>query len=222
MRSAVMGVAIEDLELLRAFVRASARLTHTDPRAEAGALAVALAARVSASQPTDHAREFRNLIHEAMTDEFPETMSLVHKAVDAVGMDTERFAASIGLGRGVTGFVDHTVPVAIHAWLSAPQDYLSAVQAVIRCGGDADTTAAIVGGIVGAGVGKSGIPEHLLQGLWDWPRGVSKIEYLASTVASHGSMTGQQKPLFVATVARNLFFLGAVLTHGFRRLLPPY
>jgi ADP-ribosylglycohydrolase len=45
MRSAVLGSAVDDPDTLAELVRASTRLTHTDPRAEAGALAVALAAR---------------------------------------------------------------------------------------------------------------------------------------------------------------------------------
>ena len=48
MRSVVLGAAIEDLELLRHLVTASTRLTHTDPKADYGAFAVALAARMAA------------------------------------------------------------------------------------------------------------------------------------------------------------------------------
>ena len=47
MRSALLGVALDDLTQLQSFVRASTRITHTDPLAEYGALAVALAAHVS-------------------------------------------------------------------------------------------------------------------------------------------------------------------------------
>lgn len=67
-----------------------------------------------------------------------------------------RFAASLGNDQAVSGFVYHTVSVAIHAWLSHPCDFRAAIQAAVACGGDTDTVAAIVGGIVGAGVGKSG------------------------------------------------------------------
>lgn len=47
MRSAVLGAAIDDMDLLRRLVRASTRLTHTDPKAEYGAMAVAVAANMS-------------------------------------------------------------------------------------------------------------------------------------------------------------------------------
>ena len=48
MRSALLGVLFADDEArLAALNRAATRLTHTDPKAECGALAIALAARAS-------------------------------------------------------------------------------------------------------------------------------------------------------------------------------
>src|SRR5205807_9195124 len=45
MRAAILGVCLgHELDRLRAYVRASTRLTHSDPRAERGALLVAWAA----------------------------------------------------------------------------------------------------------------------------------------------------------------------------------
>ena len=49
MRAALLGVCYgNDVPRLRALVRASTRITHTDPKAEYGALTVALAAHVAA------------------------------------------------------------------------------------------------------------------------------------------------------------------------------
>ena len=47
------------------------------------------------------------------------------------------------------------------------------MRAVIQCGGDADTTGAIVGGIVGASVGREGIPEEWLDRLIEGARPTS-------------------------------------------------
>ncbi|TWU44826.1 ADP-ribosylglycohydrolase [Rubripirellula tenax] len=47
MRAAIFGAAIDDLPQMLQFVRASSRLTHSDPKAECGAIAVAFAARHS-------------------------------------------------------------------------------------------------------------------------------------------------------------------------------
>ena len=63
------------------------------------------------------------------------------------GRTTEEFAADLGLARGVSGYMYHTVPVAIYAWLRYPDDYRSVVQSAIRCGGDTDTVAAITGAV---------------------------------------------------------------------------
>ena len=59
-----------------------------------------------------------------------------------------------------------------------------AVKNVIRCGGDADTTAAIVGGIIGAAVGKDGIPAAWLDRLFEWPRSVTWMEQLGHRLES--------------------------------------
>jgi len=48
MRAPILGVLIADESQLAAFARASTRLTHIDPKAEIGALAIAFAARCAA------------------------------------------------------------------------------------------------------------------------------------------------------------------------------
>ncbi|MBI5093234.1 MAG: ADP-ribosylglycohydrolase family protein [Candidatus Hydrogenedentes bacterium] len=227
MRAPILGAAISDPALLREFVRASTRITHTDPRAEYGALAVALAAQTSASGTRVSGAEYLAQVESAFQGKAGEMMALLSQAVDAVsdGSSTEAFAERLGLSRGVSGYVNHTVPVAIHAWLSHPGDYRSAVSAVIRCGGDADTTAAIVGGIVGAEVGEEGIPAEWLDGIFEWPRSVAWLRrlgaQLGATVKSGVPCRAVETP-FVLVVLRNLFFLAIVLAHGFRRLAPPY
>ncbi len=141
------------------------------------------------------------------------------------GETTETFAASIGAGERVSGYVYQTVPIILHAWLRHPRDFRAATLAVVRCGGDTDTTAAIVGGIVGAAVGKDGLPSEWLSALWEWPRTVHWMEQLGAQLAEVSATGMPQKPLtlpFLPLLARNLFFAAVVLAHGFRRLLPPY
>ena len=167
MRSALLGVCYgDDWERLRALVRASSRLTHTDPRAEAGALAVAVAAHLSSGNGPAEALPSVYLQSMEVLMKPGELWTGLQSAVRSVqaGETTDIFAASIGAGERVTGYVNQTVPVAAHAWLSFPEDYAGAVQAVIRCGGDTDTTAAIAGAIVGARVGRSGIPGGMAGG----------------------------------------------------------
>ncbi|WP_164104229.1 ADP-ribosylglycohydrolase family protein [Candidatus Laterigemmans baculatus] len=226
MRAAILGAVFDDRDTLLRFTKASSRLTHTDPKAEAGAIAVALAAQASRAGMQDPSHFLQSLT-ECVGEEASELVALVRQASESVsaGESTRALAASLGLEKGVTGYTYHTVPVVIHAWLSHPTDYATAVTAVIECGGDADTTAAIVGGIVGAGVGREGIPKEWVYRLCEWPRSVRWMARLAQQLAEVRSTSAPAKAISVNPVAvlpRNLLFLAVVLVHGFRRLAPPY
>jgi ADP-ribosylglycohydrolase len=226
MRAPILGAAIDHLVLLRQIVEASTIMTHSDPKATCGALAVALAAHYARRTPAPSASEFLSLLREKLPNA-GEMLSLLEQAAESAarGEETPVFAANLGLARGVSGYVLHTVPVVIHAWLRHPRDFAAAVTAVIRCGGDADSTAAIIGGIVGAAVGKDGIPGDWLSKLCDWPRTVGWMDQLAVSVDKTLSCGQDRIPLRLAVIpllARNAFFAAVVLFHGFRRLLPPY
>ena len=234
MRASVLGVVIgnriEDREKLRAFVRASSRLTHTDPKAEFGAYAVALAscfACTSSSITPVISRDYLNQLEADLGEEARELIELLKKAALSAEQKqtTQEFAAQMGLQKGVSGYVYHTVPVVIQAWLLYGNDYRSAVQAVILCGGDTDTTGAIVGGIAGAAVGEKGIPEEWCNTLAEWQRTPQWIETLGTQLAETQEIGRIGKPIRLSvfvTLLRNLWFLAVILSHGFRRLLPPY
>jgi ADP-ribosylglycohydrolase len=227
MRSPVLGAAIDDLDALHAFVRASTRLTHTDPKACHGAFAVALAAWCAKRGMDSREAYFAQHRAAAGSDtdaEFNALLVRVELSV-AAGESTEAFAEQHGCRERVTGYVYHTVPVALHSWLSQPRDFRGAVADVIRCGGDTDTTAAIVGGIVGAGIGRDGIPKDWLDGLWEWPRSVEWMCRLAEAVdaaLTAGTPARPPKAFPGAVLGRNVVFLLVVLTRVLRRWLPPY
>jgi hypothetical protein len=141
------------------------------------------------------------------------------------GEAPEAFADRLGLEKGVTGYMYHTVPVALQAWFRNPGNLHAALTDVIALGGDTDTAAAIVGGIVGAGLAPDDIPARLREGWRDWPLTLTWLERLADSAArAIHSQTAQKPPrlFFPAKLFRNLFFMAVVLAHGFRRLLPPY
>jgi len=226
MRSALIGVCYgDDTDKMCTLTKAATRITHTDPKAEYGALAVALAAHLSATRdgniaPAEFLREIRTLVTDT---EFSNLMTSVTDSV-ARGENAVNFAARIGCAEGVGGYIYHTVPAVLHVWLAHQKDFHGAIVTIVRLGGDTDTTAAIVGAIVGAHVGKAGIPSEWLDDLWEWPRTVTWMERLGIRLAEHGRFTiggGEPLSLFKLLV-RNLLFLTLVLLHGFRRLLPPY
>lgn len=227
MRAAILGAAIEDVETMVQFVRSSARITHTDPKAEYGAIAVALATHYGRNHAAVDGEQFLEHLTGLIQPGGEELIALLQPVVRSVSASesTLDFAATNGFQRGVSGYTYHTVPIVIHAWLSNSRDYRAAVTSAIQCGGDADTTAAIVGGIVGASTGETGIPSEWLSTIVEWPRSVAWMRRLSSQLSNQQSLQKPVRPVttnFCAALARNLLFLAIVLLHGFRRLLPPY
>lgn len=228
MRAAVLGVAYgDDPDKLARLNRISTRITHRDDRAEHGALAVALAAHLSAtSDAVLSAQQFVDLMAARLPPQ-SETLAAIRAVAAslAAGEPAAAFVAGLGSKNGVSGYMLHTLPAVLHVWLRHQDDYIGGVTELIRLGGDSDSTAAILGGIIGARVGRAGIPPHLLHNLRDWPRSTGFIESVARRLAQArlaNTRLHAVRSFMLATPVRNLFFLAVVLTHGFRRLLPPY
>lgn len=225
MRAAVVGAAVDDLGRLLELVARSTRLTHTDPRALQGSIAVALAARHFRRHPSPDRGELRRELRDLIANLDPAFAAELNAALDAHAIDTPTFAASRGHAHRVGGFIVHTVPVALHAALAHADEPVTAALACIRCGGDTDTTAAIAAGIVGARTGPSSIDEGLCRRIVDWPRGLERMQRWSNAAAAAlatGARRPQRQPPFVLQLARNLCFLGVVLAHALRRLFPPY
>lgn len=229
MRSPILGAALGHApDDLRRFVRVSTRITHTDPKAYFGALAAALAAHQSVSESTLSPGRFLDALTVLLADESAEEfLDLVRRAVESAirNEPVSVFAGEIGSTNGVSGYTYHTVPCVLQVWFRHPDDFAGGIREIISAGGDTDTTAAILGGILGARVGKAGIPEPWLNNLIEWPRSASWIERLGGSVADvcEGEVEVTVPGYFVPAIPiRNLVFLLVVLFHGFRRLFPPY
>ena len=227
MRVALLGVCFgHQPEELRRLVQVATRITHTDPKAEYGAMAVALAAYVASQGRDISGDEYLQLLHDRLPAADEELFELMQQSVASATAQesTIDFVDSISDRRGVSGYIYQTVPVVIQTWLRHQTDYSHGVREVIQAGGDTDTTAAILGGIIGARVGKAGIPPRWLDDLWEWPRSVRWIERLGRRLVQ--VLDGDMQPVlpvFVpGLIVRNIVFLLIVLLHGFRRLLPPY
>ncbi|MES2736534.1 MAG: ADP-ribosylglycohydrolase family protein [Verrucomicrobiota bacterium] len=223
MRSAILGAVFsDDSEKRRAFTLAACRLTHTDPRAEESALLVAEAAAAATNgeqtpQILEHLHSFITSLE--MEDRFAKLVS----ALESQNTVAE-YASAIGCERGVSGFAPNTVSVALYAWLRHRGNFRQVLSEVIACGGDTDTVAAIAGGICGAETSETDIPAAWLNGVCDWPRSIAYIKQVAEALPPHLADNNAPIPHLTTLMIlpRNLLFLGIVLTHGFRRLLPPY
>lgn len=231
MRAAIIGAFFaHDSNQRFAYVAVSTRITHTDPKALTGASAVAeLAAWIVRDRLTQRPplEPFLALLRACSPDDDRDWRSLINIMEHAAreNQTVAELAEQLGLAKGVTGYIYHTVPVAAYAWLRHGGDYRSALTAVFDCGGDTDTAGAITGALAGATVGEAGIPTDWRAGVTDWPRSLSMLGILADRLAASASTHQPAAPVrycWPAIPARNLVFLLIILAHGFRRLLPPY
>jgi ADP-ribosylglycohydrolase len=233
MRASLLGVYLgHDLELLRSYIRVSTRMTHTDPRAERGALLVALAAWHGASAGAGSMSGSATLaaIRSGLVDTDDELNRFLDQLNEHLRRDAapEALADALRLRHGISGYIYHTVPMALYCWLRSGGDFQRSVDDVIRLGGDTDTTGAIVGGLAGATAGARGIPSTWIDGLAEWPQTVRWMRSLADRLAEQftreqtGTSAAIPRYFWPGQVPRNLVFLSVVLGHAFRRLLPPY
>lgn len=225
MRAAIIGAACADPSRIAPLIRISTCTTHTDPKAEQAALLIAIAAhRRATGQPINPSvipDAWSSFTTESL---MPEIATLLNRCEHAARaqMSARAFAVELGLSRGVSGYALHTLPIALLAAARSGDDLRAGVLDAIACGGDTDSTAAIVGGIIGAG----GIepPADWLRGIIDWPRTPRWIAALGDSLtgAQAGESVSPPSVFYPAAIARNLAFAGIVLAHAARRFLPPY
>lgn len=132
---------------------ASAEVTHAHPEGIAGAIAVAVAAAHLAG-PGPH-----DLYGTVLDNLAPGYVRRgVERARSLRSTSTEQAAAILGNGSRITA--QDTVPFTLWVVHHHLNDYEQALRACVQAGGDMDTTAAIVGGIITAHQGRAVIPDH--------------------------------------------------------------
>lgn len=228
MRSSIIGVFFkDDYEKMKQFVHASTIITHSDPKAYYSALTVALAAAIASKQedisPLTFVEQLIGLIPDLPKD-YLEILNGVCSSMENKD-SLQDYLTKNEQREGITGYSYFTVPAVIHCWLRHQTNYKCAITEIIQCGGDTDTTAAILGGIVGAREGIDGIPEIWVSSIIEYPRTTAWIKRLGKRLNDvHLSMSADKalniSVLFI--LLRNVSFIILVLLVGLRRLLPPY
>jgi len=217
MRSAIIGAVFHNnCDLREEHVRVSTEITHTDPRALIGALAVAECVASESAEPEVIVAQLRGLGTE--DPEWQSAVALIESQL-ASGTGTRDFACALGCGtQGVSGYVYHSVPVAIFAWLTHMN--WQALVDVQACGGDTDTVGAIAGALV-ASRPEVPIPVALVDGIWEWGVGVSGLQKIGDQLDlwELGNPPTLIRWFWPLIVVRNFVFLIVVLVHGFARIL---
>ena len=143
---------------------ASAEVTHAHPEGIAGAVAVALAAAWATRRGTGvDSGSGRQMLEHILAHM---AVTAVRRGIEqAIGIPLEEweFNAENALGNGSQITAADTVPFCLWCAAAHLDSYEEALWAAVRVGGDIDTNAAIVGGIVALSVGPEGIPCQWLQ-----------------------------------------------------------
>ena len=229
MRSAIVGAFFsKDPEKISSFVRSATRITHTDERAYVGALAVAKVTAWFVEHPIGkrpEAWELRELLENSGQDQEWKGICRTIEKMAEENASVDRLASELGIEPAISGYVYHTVPMAIYASWRHVGRFREGIESVIRCGGDTDTVAAITGSLMGAESGTKELPREWTSNMIDWPRNKHYIKSIAKTLAEKTSSKNELRRLKLnpfAILARNIIFLILVIGHGLRRLLPPY
>jgi ADP-ribosylglycohydrolase len=223
MRAPLLGALLaDDDEARAAYVDASSLLTHRDDQAVAAARAIANVAAISSAGGWGDAQLRAALEVEGAPAEWEKAKAEVLKAAED-DITVAELCARMGLDKGVTGYAMHSGPVAIYAFHKHRDDFDAAIAATVDAGGDTDSVAAVTGGLWGAANGADKLPRAHLDRLAEWPLSVAVMRRAA--VAAVKALDGERMPIrypWWGKLPRNVVFLIIVLTHGFRRLLPPY
>jgi ADP-ribosylglycohydrolase len=199
MRAGPVGVLYShDALRLKQVAVDQGRITHADPRAVAGSVAIAAGVALAVSSSTIDAALFVAALADevaAIDDSFTYalrclpgwlTLSPDVAAVEIgkAGLATDEAPT----WPGISPFVTPSVLWALYSFLRSPDDYWETILTAIGVGGDVDTTAAMAGAIAGAHLGPVAIPSELAarindQGAWkacDLKSLASKTAYIRS------------------------------------------
>jgi len=158
MRVAPLGAYLADnLDAIVAEATRSAEVTHAHPEGIAGAVAVAVAAAVAVSTQAVGAEFLDLVLHRMPTSAVQEGL---RQARDLTSESVENVVERLGSGTSFTA--QDTVPFALWCASQHMDDYAEAIWLTLAGLGDRDTTCAIAGGVVGARVGRAGIPANWL------------------------------------------------------------
>ncbi|MBZ0307265.1 MAG: ADP-ribosylglycohydrolase family protein [Anaerolineae bacterium] len=150
MRVAPLGAYFaHDLEMTIQNARLSAEITHSHPEGIAGAVAVAVAAAVTVRVHEQGFKPSPRSFLEQVIVHVPESKVRqgILKAIEIGAKVEVRTAAEI-LGNGSFISAQDTVPLALWNAARYLDSYEEAIWTTLSAGGDSDTLAAIVGGIV--------------------------------------------------------------------------
>lgn len=229
MRTAIIAAYFpDDADKRFELVKAQTQVTHSDPKAIIASLAVTeIAACLLKSESPPSPEKILSILKLpnnmdclAWDIEWNQIISHIENGWSE-NAPLSKLISSFGKKpeNGISGYAYHTVPAVIYTGVQYNWDFKKVITAIIKAGGDTDSTAAIAGALCGAYGGTASIPRDWIAPIAEWPTGMNELRVLAQAIHTHLPLRVRShwSPMLLL---RNLLFLVIVLFHGFARLLP--
>ncbi|GBD15202.1 ADP-ribosyl-[dinitrogen reductase] glycohydrolase [bacterium HR26] len=138
-------------------------ITHSDPEAINGALAIAYAVRLLVAAEVPPEMLIEDVLHFIDEDAVARRLRLA-ASLAAHGGKRERDLANLR-EIGTSSYVAEAVAAAFYCFAAHPDDFAAAVLTAVNAGGDTDSIAAMTGALAGAYLGAQAIPAELVDRL---------------------------------------------------------
>lgn len=229
-RALVIGAALNGTDVesrIERWSQLSSMLTHRAPAAVTGSILLAQAASIAIVEEVNSTNRLSildRLIEQTRTEELESLLTQLRPCLEA-NLGPARVAKRFGWKKGISGYMPHTVTMAIYCWLRYHDNFEKGVHSAIRLGGDTDSVAAITGGLIGISAQVDAIPDELLANYRDWPADLKWHEHLATRLTEwpHGEediLSAPAEPFFwPGQIVRNLVLIPVVIAHVFGRML---
>ncbi len=212
---------------LSRWVAESTKLTHTHPLATDGCQVLAALADHAATCKPAQFDPTAALEIAVAASSLPEIRDKLHELRGFLQQrrSPSSVARHFGWDNQISGYIVPTTVMATYCWLRSPNDFRRAVTSAVMLGGDTDSVAAIVGGLVGAHVGAQQLPPELVKGLYGYPHGAAWIAKMAERLSHwphgtddlHSAPAQPTRPL--GQVLRNLLTAAVILPHVLYRAI---
>jgi len=178
MRVAPIGLLYHhDLNLLKKYATQQSIITHNNPQAISGSVAIAFSiAYMLNNGPTILTYEFNkeNFLDEL--SDFVEDISMpMSKKINHLkNLDELNYKKT-----GISGWVMESVPASIFTFVQGPDYFNRSLGNIVNAGGDSDTNGSMFGAISGAFNGIKRIPKDFIDGLENNYKGKDYISQLS-------------------------------------------
>ena len=159
MRAAPLAFCLDpNDQAARQTIRDVSRITHHHEEAYAGALTVVIAVRAAAGGAWDGSNSLLRLVAENLPD-----TQVRDRLIALAEIGAELPLLELARRFGCSAYVVESVPLALcGASRIGKLDFKTVLIELIACGGDTDTNASIAGQVMGALIGRGGLPEEMI------------------------------------------------------------